>query len=420
MYVAPLDRFAGTASTSDMTSESSRAPWLRRAGIVAAVAATPIALAYRFAVVYRRRAGFPARRPPALTPADVGLAYEDVVVPSPAGPLAAWFVPALEGRPGPGVAIVHGWESGRDRALPHAQFLNAAGFHCLLIDVRGHGENPAETLPISAGEFAADAEAALDFRLGRPEVTGAAILGHSMGAAGALLAAASAADRCAAVVSVSAPADPRLLTRETFRLARLPIPRPVAEPLAWVTARVYVRPRGHTMRAVSAREAVRAYGGPLLLVHGERDEIIPVGHARRLERAALRARSTRTGARRPAVTLTADGLPAPVVRYVVAGGGHSWLYEDDGYRRTVAAFLARAFGGPYPPDEAARRAAAVASVRPPEPETRFSALDRAAPEVVDVSRSSGARDTIVGSRRSPRATNAAGTATMGPDAGGPR
>ena len=42
------------------------------------------------------------------------------------------------------------------------QFLTAAGFHCLTIDVRGHGENPAETLPVSAGEFGTDALAAFE------------------------------------------------------------------------------------------------------------------------------------------------------------------------------------------------------------------------------------------------------------------
>lgn len=351
--------------------------WVRRAGIAAAVVATPVALAYRFAIVYRRRAGFPARRSPVQTPADLGLAFEEVTVPSTAGPLAGWFVPARGGLPGPGVVVVHGWESGRDRTLPHAQFLHAAGFHCLLIDVRGHGENPPEELPISAGEFAADAEAGLEAILDRPEVTRGAILGHSMGAAGALVAAAAAADRCAAVVSVSAPADPHLLTRETFRLAHLPIPALVAHPLAWVTARVYVRPRGHSIQAISARDAVRAYRGPILIVHGDRDEVIPVGHADRLERAAVRARrraTTPQAGRSSATRTDAAATSAPIDRHIVLGGGHSWLYEDEGYRRTVAAFLARTLGGPYPPDEAADLAAAVRAVRPPEPETRFSAL----------------------------------------------
>ena len=72
-----------------------------------------------------------------------------------ASPCPAWFIPARGGAPGPGVVLVHGWESARDRTLPMAVFLHAAGFHCLTFDVRGHGANPAEDLPLSAGEFGA-------------------------------------------------------------------------------------------------------------------------------------------------------------------------------------------------------------------------------------------------------------------------
>ena len=45
----------------------------------------------------------------------------------------------------------------------------------------------------------------------------------------------------------STPADPYRLTRQTFRLAHLPIPDPIAYPLAWLTTRVYLRPRGHVV-----------------------------------------------------------------------------------------------------------------------------------------------------------------------------
>ena len=158
-------------------------------GIAAAIAATPFALAYRFAVVYRRRAGFPRPRPPSVDPSALGLAFEDVVVPSPGtSGLPGWFLPARGGEPGPGVALVHGWESARDRTLPIAEFLLAAGFHCLTIDVRGHGANPPETLPVSAGEFGTDALAAFEALIARPEVTVGAIAGHSLGGIGALLA----------------------------------------------------------------------------------------------------------------------------------------------------------------------------------------------------------------------------------------
>src|SRR5687767_1609296 len=162
--------------------------FVRRAGLAAAIAAAPLGLAYRFALAYRARAGYPRQNPPQISPADLGLPFEATTVRSGELDLPAWFIPARGGQPGPGVALIHGWESARDRTLPNALFLHAAGFHCLTIDVRGHGANAAEALPLSAGEFGLDAAAAFDALLARPEVTVGAIVGHSMGAIGAILA----------------------------------------------------------------------------------------------------------------------------------------------------------------------------------------------------------------------------------------
>jgi pimeloyl-ACP methyl ester carboxylesterase len=336
-------------------------PNVRRAGFAAALAAAPLALAWRFALVYRHRAGFPKPRPPRATPGIVGLPYEDVTVDAPGTTLPAWFIPACDGAPGPGILLVHGWESSRSRTLPMAQFLHGAGFHVLTVDVRGHGANPAELLPVSAGEFGTDAAAGFDALLARPEVTTGAISGHSMGGIGAILAA-SLDDRVSAVVMTSSPAGPYRLTRQTFRLARLPLPDPIAYPLAWLTTRVLLRPRGHAVTAVSAGAAIARYDGPIFLAHGDADDIVPLSHFRRLERIVRTARAGRPEA-------------GPVETMVIGEGRHSWLYEFPDYRARVGRFLARALGGPYGPDEAAARAVAVQAVRIPEPEDPISALE---------------------------------------------
>ena len=332
---------------------------VRRAGL-AALAAAPFGLAYRFALVYRARAGYPRRYQPSLTPTELGLPFETTVVRSGDLDLPAWFIPARGGAPGPGVVLVHGWESGRDRTLPMAIFLHAAGFHCLTFDVRGHGANPAEEMPISAGEFGLDALAGFVALRARPEVTVGAISGHSMGAIGAILAAA-ADQRVAAVVSTSAPADPYRLTRQTFRLARLPIPDPIAYPLAWLTTRIYLRPRGHVVSEIDATRAIARYGGPVLLVHGTDDAVVPPSH---MERLAKSVRGARAG----------DDSPAPVETLLIEGGQHSWLYEEPDYRRAVATFLATALGGPLTPEEAGETAAATTADRIPDGETRFAAV----------------------------------------------
>jgi hypothetical protein len=334
---------------------------IRRAGIAAAIVLTPLGLAYRFALIYRVRAGYPRRNPPHLTPADLGLPYESMLIDPGGLSLPAWFIPARGGAPGPGVVLVHGWESARDRTLPMAVFLHAAGFHCLTFDVRGNGANPAEELPLSAGEFGADALAAFAALIEQPEVTVGAIAGHSMGGIGAILAAA-ADPRVAAVVATSSPADPYRLTRQTFRLARLPFPDPIAYPLAWLTTRVYVKPRGHVVAHINATSAIARYEGPILLTHGAEDTVVPPTH---MDRLAAAVRAARAG----------DPSAAEVETLLVEGGKHSWLYEDAGYRRVVASFLARSLRGPLEPSAAGDIAARTHAERIHEGEGPFAAVE---------------------------------------------
>lgn len=323
-----------------------------------ALAAAPLTLAYRFALLYRARAGYPRRVPPVFDPADVGLPFERVSIDSPGGRLPGWFIPSRQGGISPAIVLVHGWESNRSRLLPNVQFLAAVGFHCLLFDVRGHGENGPELLPISGAEFGEDTASAVRYLRTRRDTSKIALLGHSMGGVGAAIAAA-AEPTVDALVCVSSPADPRLMTRETFRIAHLPIPAPVAHPLAWLTSRVYIRPRGHSIASVSARRAISRYPGPVLLTHGSDDAIVPPRDLELLAEAARR------------------GRPRSVETLLVEGGMHSWLYEYPEFRRVVAAFLTAALGDPSAAETAGERAASMPITRLAEPETPFSALEPA-------------------------------------------
>ncbi len=334
----------------------------RRAGVTAALTLAPLA-AWRFAHAYRARAGYPRRHRPIHDPSALGLAFERVDVPTVDDiRLPGWWIPANDGAVGPAVLLVHGWESARDRTLPNALVLHSVGFHVLTIDVRGHGENQAELLPLTAGEFGADATAGARWLLERGDVSGVGVLGHSMGAIGALLAAA-AEPRVGAVVAVAAPADPYRLTRQTFHLASLPLPDVIAYPLAWLTTHVFLAPRGHTVASVSASRAVAAYAGSILLVNGTEDRVVPPDHQDRLAAIARRQRA-------------ADPDACPVETLSIRGGHHSWLFEFPVYRARVARFLTAALGGPLAPDVASRVAEGVPATRLPEAdEGGFSALD---------------------------------------------
>ena len=346
--------------------------------------ALTLGLAYRFALQYRRRVGLPHRSPVEGSPADFGLEFESVEIPSGDARLAAWFVPAVpaegaepavpaEGgrrsgpirasaEPRPAVAIVHGWESNRGRSMAHIRYLHAAGFHCLVIDTRGHGDNPPEKLPVNVPEFAADAAAAARWLAARPEVSAVGLLGHSMGGAGVIVAAASD-PTVRAVVALSAPADLVRMTRHSFTLAQLHIPGPIAIPLAWLTARLMLAPRGHSLDQASASANAARYHGPLLLMHGEDDRGVPVAHLGLIAQAAW---STRCG---PSA--------ARVETLILPGFGHRWLYEAADARQRVASFLAQALGGPVTPETAGELAAACVVERPENPVYGFGAANTA-------------------------------------------
>jgi fermentation-respiration switch protein FrsA (DUF1100 family) len=184
-----------------------------------------------------------------------------------------------------------------------------------------------------------------------------------MGGIGALLAAA-AEPRVAAVVAASTPADPYRLTRQTFRLAKLPLPGPFAYPLAWLTTHVFLEPRGHTVRSVSAARAIETYTGPVLLIHGDADRVVPFSHLSRLEKSARRARAGEPDA-------------GEVEVLEIPGGQHSWLYEFASYRGAIARFFTEAFGGPLSALEADRIARDIPASRLPQREHPFSAIDPA-------------------------------------------
>jgi uncharacterized protein len=364
---------------------SRRGRWLRLLIIVGTL--TGLGAAYRFALRYRERVGLPHRSPVVTSPGDFGLDFEDVRIPAGDYSLAGWFVPAAAPAPGalgatattaataatprPGIVIVHGWESNRGRTFAHVRYLNAAGFHCLVFDVRGHGDSPEEYLPINVPEFAEDTQAAVKWLAARPEVSAVGVLGHSMGGAGAIVAA-SREPAIRAVVSLSSPADLVRMTRKTFEMAEMNIPGPIATPLAFLTAAVLLAPRRHSLADASAMVAAARYRGPLLLIHGAQDHGVPVAHAGLIERSALEAREP-------------DGAPVEVL--ILPEFGHRWLYEDEGCRRRTAAFFASALGGPFTPAEAGERAAACVVERPTDPVYGFGALASKTPPAAEATTS---------------------------------
>lgn len=202
--------------------------------------------------------------------------------------LAAWLATSSGQR---AVILVHGidsdaWTGG---APDLARAYLAAGFDVLAFDLRAHGRSGGARM--SLGRFERnDIRAAVDVLLDRGVTAGRIGLhGTSYGAAMSLLAAAGIPE-VGAIVADSAYADVRdLIAREVQARARIPeliagtLLRPGIEWAAWLLYGLDTAALAPD--SVVARIAPR----PLLLIHGERDRLIPVDHAERLNRRAGQA-----------------------------------------------------------------------------------------------------------------------------------
>ena len=214
-----------------------------------------------------KRAFAPPRRAFPLTPLDLDLAAEAVWLESTRGTrLHAWFIPTTG--TAPCVVALHGWAGNAGDLLPLAPRLRAAGFHALFLEARNHGlseDDDHSSMP----RFAEDLEVAVHYLRERDEVTSVGVIGHSVGASAAILTAARS-DDLDAVVAVAAFADPGELMEAQFRYPR---------PVTWALLRVIEAVIGYRYHQIAPRYRIAEVTAPVLLVHGDADEVVPVGNA---------------------------------------------------------------------------------------------------------------------------------------------
>lgn len=114
-----------------------------------------------------------------VTPGDVGLVYEDVIIENEDGvTLYGWYVPSNNGA---AILALHGYNSNRVRFLPIAQVLAEEGYGVLMLDLRAHGESSGDVFPIA--NPVPDVRAAIDFLCQQPEIDPERIgaIGRSVG-----------------------------------------------------------------------------------------------------------------------------------------------------------------------------------------------------------------------------------------------
>jgi dipeptidyl aminopeptidase/acylaminoacyl peptidase len=251
------------------------------------------------------------------SPQGSGLAYREVAIPTENGKhLFGWFIPAEGSESAPAVAVLHGWGGNAGMMLPLAPPLHRAGYAVLLFDARNHGQSDSDGSSSLPG-FAEDLEHALDWLALQPDVDAArlAALGHSLGAGAALLAA-SRRD-LAAVVSISAFADPESNMRRF--LARYHIPY---FPFGHVLRYVKQHTIGYNFSDIAPRNTIRKIRCPVLLVHGSEDDTVPVTDAKAIyaERAGEH------------------------IRLLILAGGHDLTHQAERHAGELIDFLNQATG----------------------------------------------------------------------------
>lgn len=210
----------------------------------------------------------PGRRPPAQRPE---IPFEEAHLHGDGVKLRGWWFRTTRPRRGT-VVYLHGVGDSRGSSRWPAQHLTGRGFDVLAYDSRAHGESEGEACTYGFWEKR-DLRLVLAGIEARPIV----LLGHSMGAAVALQAAAGEA-RVAAVVAVATISD--LRTAATERAPFFASRGQIEEAL-----RIAERDGKFKVDEVSPVAAARDIRAPVLIIHGEQDDETPADHARRVFQA---------------------------------------------------------------------------------------------------------------------------------------
>ena len=203
---------------------------------------------------------FPSR-PILQTPADAGLAYEELEFATDDGQrLHGWWIGAQRACLGH-LLLCHGNAGNIGDRVLNAALLSAAGFDVLLFDYRGYGRNAGS--PDERGTYR-DARAALASLGQRPGVDRDRVfyLGESLGGAVAL--------------SLAVEYPPRgLVLQSTFTSIR-------------AAARHHYPfiPTALIPDAYPSLRLIASLHAPLLVLHGDRDNIVPLAHGQALLDAA--------------------------------------------------------------------------------------------------------------------------------------
>ncbi len=220
----------------------------------------------------------PYRRTPETRPAQLGPGAFPVAFPSRDGlVLRGVLSPPPEGAPM--LVMLHGIGANRDEWVEWGGLFSRGGYGVLAFDWRAHGESEGNLTGLGAFEHQ-DLLGALDFLESRPDTRGRpiGIVAQSLGAACASMTAPHLPERVRTFVldspfgDLSRMAGHRMAILGPFGIG----PRLLLDPLSWLVI-------GRSMSSVSPERNLAALAPrPILVMHGEEDQVIPTSEGKSL------------------------------------------------------------------------------------------------------------------------------------------
>ncbi len=249
---------------------------------LATITGVGLGLALRTGFHWLIRRGLRAPRVPHHTePMALGLSAETIFITSKnQKQLFAWWLPCAD-QPRPTLLVMHGWGSNAALMLPLVTPLQQAGFHVLLLEARCHGRSEDDNFS-SLPRFAEDIEAGLVWLKQHAlcQHQPIALLGHSVGAGAALLVASRRRD-VVAVVSVAAFTHPEIVMRRWLASKRIPM-----KPIGTYILRYVQKVIGYSFDNIAPIRSINKLRCPVLILHGEQDQTVPMSEAQALYQAA--------------------------------------------------------------------------------------------------------------------------------------
>ena len=186
-------------------------------------------------------------------------------------------VPVAAGEKCPLVVVIHGFTGHmeEDHIVAVCRAMNEVGFATLRADMYGHGNSDGEFRKHTLYKWLTNALTLIDYARGLDFVTDVYLCGHSQGGLTAMLAAGLKHD----VIKGLIPLSPACMIPELARKGELLglsfDPDHIPEVLnAW--DRGLDGNYARVAQTIHVEEAIARYDGPVLIVHGDADEAVPV------------------------------------------------------------------------------------------------------------------------------------------------